>query len=217
VIDGADARGVIFDMDGVLIDSGAHHRDAWRLLLGDIGVEPPPDYWRLTIGRPAEEAVPLLLGRAVARDEAAALARRKRELYTRLTARGMVAIPGAAGFVASLARLGVPRAVATSATRRDADALLAEIGLRQYFETIVTVEDVHWGKPNPEVYLKAAAGIALPPASCLVFEDALVGVHAARNAGMRVIGVTTAHAGRELLSAGAERAIDDFRGFTWPV
>jgi beta-phosphoglucomutase len=217
VIDGADARGVIFDMDGVLIDSGAHHRDAWRLLLGDIGVEPPPDYWRLTIGRPAEEAVPLLLGRAVARDEAAALARRKRELYTRLTARGMVAIPGAAGFVASLARLGVPRAVATSATRRDADALLAEIGLRQYFETIVTVEDVHWGKPNPEVYLKAAAGISLPPRACLVFEDSLVGIHAARNAGMRVIGVTTAHSGRELLGAGAERVIEDFQGFAWPV
>jgi beta-phosphoglucomutase-like phosphatase (HAD superfamily) len=119
--------------------------------------------------------------------------------------------------VTSLARRGVPRAVATSATRRDADVLLAEVGLRHHFETIVTVEDVHWGKPNPEVYLKAAAALALPPASCLVFEDALVGVHAARNAGMRVIGVTTAHAGRELLSAGAERAIDDFRGFTWPV
>ena len=55
----AAARAVIFDMDGVLIDSGAHHRDAWRLLLGDIGVTPPAEYWRLTIGRPAEEAIPL--------------------------------------------------------------------------------------------------------------------------------------------------------------
>jgi HAD superfamily hydrolase (TIGR01509 family) len=213
----ADARGVIFDMDGVLIDSGAHHRDAWRLLLGDIGVEPPPEYWRLTIGRPAEEAVPLLLGREVAREEAVELAARKRELYTQLTARGMLPIRGAPAFVQALARQAVPRAVATSASRRDVDALLGEVGLRRYFEIVVTAEDVRWGKPNPEVYLKAAAGLGLPPKTCLVFEDSLVGVHAARNAGMRVIGVTTAHTGRELIAAGAERAIEDFQGFTWPV
>jgi HAD superfamily hydrolase (TIGR01509 family) len=116
-----------------------------------------------------------------------------------------------------LARQHVPRAVATSASRRDVDALLAEVGLLQYFDTIVTAEDVKWGKPNPEVYLKAAAGISLPPRACLVFEDSLVGIHAARNAGMRVIGVTTAHSGRELLGAGAERVIEDFQGFAWPV
>ena len=213
----AVARAVILDMDGVLIDSGAHHRDAWRMLLGDIGVAPPVEFWRLTIGRPAEEAVPLLLGRAVEPEEAAALARRKRELYTRLASRGTRPIGGAPGFVEMLARLAVPRAVATSATRRDADALLTEIGVRRHFEIVVTAEDVRWGKPNPEVYLKAAAGLAVPSKACLVFEDSLVGVHAARNCGMRVIGLTTSHSGRELLTAGAERAIADFEGFTWPV
>ncbi len=213
----ADAGAVIFDMDGVLIDSGAHHRDAWRLLLGDIGVTPPPDYWRLTIGRPAEEAVPLLLGRAVERAEVVALAQRKRELYTQLAARGMVAIGGAPAFVETLASQAVPRAVGTSASRRDAEAMLTEVGLRRHFEVIVTAEDVQWGKPNPEVYLKAAEGLGRPPKTCLVFEDSLVGVHAARNAGMRVIGVTSSHTGRELLTAGAERAIADFQGFAWPV
>jgi beta-phosphoglucomutase len=213
----AAARAVIFDMDGVLIDSGAHHRDAWRLLLGDIGVAPPPDYWRLTIGRPAEEAVPLLLGRPVEPAEAAELAQRKRELYARLAARGTRAVNGAPAFLDALARQQVPRAVATSASRHDADVLLAEVGLRRHFEVVVTAEDVRWGKPNPEVYLKAAAGLAIPSKACLVFEDSLVGVHAARNCGMRVIGVTTSHTGRELLTAGAERAIVDFEGFAWPV
>jgi HAD superfamily hydrolase (TIGR01509 family) len=211
------ARAVIFDMDGVLIDSGAHHRDAWRLLLGDIGVTPPADYWRLTIGRPAEEAVPLLLGRQVDRAEAAALAQRKRDLYAQLAARGTQAIAGVSAFVETLARAGVPRGVATSASRRDAESLLREIGLRPQFDIVVTAEDVRWGKPNPEVYLKAAAGLAIPSKACLVFEDALVGVHAARNCGMRVIGLTTSHTGRELLGAGAERAIADFEGFAWPV
>jgi beta-phosphoglucomutase len=213
----ATAGAVIFDMDGVLIDSGAHHRDAWRLLLGDIGVPPPPEYWRLTIGRPAEEAVPLLLGREVDRSEAVELAQRKRQLYTQLASRGTRPVPGAPGFVQTLVRQGVPRAVATSASRHDAEAMLAEVGVRQHFTVVVTAEDVRWGKPNPEVYLKAAAGLERSPRECLVFEDSLVGVHAARNCGMRVVGVTTSHSGRELLAAGAERAIADFQGFQWPV
>ena len=213
----AAARAVIFDMDGVLIDSGAHHRDAWRLLLGDLGVTPPPDYWRLTIGRPAEDAVPLLLGRRVDRTEAAALAQRKRDLYTQLAARGTRAIPGVSAFVETLARHKVPRAVATSAGRREAESLLTAIGVRRRFDVVVTAEDVRWGKPNPEVYLKAAAGLDVPSKACLVFEDSLVGVHAARNCGMRVIGLTTSHTGRELLGAGAERAIADFEGFACPV
>ena len=89
--------------------------------------------------------------------------------------------------------------------------------MRRHFEVVVTADDVRWGKPNPEVYLRAAEGLGLPPQRCLVFEDSVVGVHAARNAGMRVIGLSTAHTVRELLAAGAERAIPHFEGFAWPV
>ena len=79
----------IFDMDGVLIDSGAHHRSAWRALLDELGVQPAEtEYWRLTIGRPAEEAVPLLLGKSMPSSEARRLALRKRDLYAGFAARG---------------------------------------------------------------------------------------------------------------------------------
>jgi beta-phosphoglucomutase len=213
----APARAAVFDMDGVLIDSGAHHRAAWAALLEDEGVACPEASWRLTIGRPAEEAVALLLGRALAPEEARRLAERKREHYTRLATRGVQAIAGVSDFIGELERLGVKRAVATSATRNDVERLLGELRLRERFHVVVAADDVRWGKPNPEVYLRAAEGLGLRPSDCLVFEDALVGVHAARNAGMRVIGVTTAHTGRELLQAGAERAIADFQGFAWPV
>jgi HAD superfamily hydrolase (TIGR01509 family) len=216
-VTGAVASAVIFDMDGVLLDSGAHHRDAWRQLLTDLGVEAAPDFWRCTIGRPAEEAVVKLLDRPVDAEEAAALARRKREHYARLAARGTRAVAGALAFVTMLAGERVPRAVATSALRHDVESLLSEIGMREHFEVIVTANDVRWGKPNPEVYLRAAELLGLPPKGCLVFEDAVVGIHAARNAGMRVIGLTTSHTVRELLAAGAERAIADFEGFEWPV
>jgi len=214
---GDGARGVVFDMDGVLIDSGAHHRDAWRLLLAELGVSPPPEFWRLSIGRPAEEAMPLLLGRPVGSAEAVALAGRKRAHYARLAARGILPIPGAPAFVAALARQGVPRAVASSATRHDVDELLTEVGVRRHFEVVVTADDVRRGKPDPEVYVRAAEGLGLPPGGCVVFEDSVVGVRAARTAGMRVIGVTSAHSNRELEAAGAERAVADFEGMAWPV
>ena len=206
----------LFDMDGVLVDSGAHHRHAWRALLDELGVEPAQaDFWRLTIGRPAEEAMPLLLGRRVSPPEARRLAQRKRVLYSGFAARGIEPVPGVTAFVGALVRDGVPRGVGTSASREDAEALLGALGLRRHFDVLVTAEDVKLGKPSPEVYLEAARRLGVPPAVCVVFEDSLVGVEAARTAGMRAVGVTTAHTDAELLGAGAETTIADFEGLEW--
>jgi beta-phosphoglucomutase family hydrolase len=215
-VTGGAARAVVFDMDGVLVDSGAHHRDAWRAMLHDAGVTPPPEFWRATIGRPADEAVALLFD-GIDHAEARRLAEVKRAHYTRLARRGTVTVAGAPAFVEALARARVPRAVATSATRRDLERVLAELGLRRHFEIVVTADDVRRGKPHPEVYLKAAAALGIAPSACVVFEDAVVGVQAARAAGMRVIGVMSAHTRDELVRAGAERAVPDFEGVQWPV
>jgi beta-phosphoglucomutase-like phosphatase (HAD superfamily) len=209
-------RVCIFDMDGVLIDSGAWHRKAWAALLLELGAGPAaPDFWRLTIGRPAEEAVGLLLGRPVPGDEAARLARRKRELYATLARQGTPAVAGVATFVAGLVRQAVPRAVGTSATRVDVDRLLEEVGLRRHFPVVVSSEDVTRGKPDPEVYLLAARRLGAVPDDCLVFEDSVVGIRAAVEAGMRAVGVTTAYADDELRAAGAEATIADFEGIEW--
>ncbi|PYN05550.1 MAG: hypothetical protein DME02_19365 [Candidatus Rokuibacteriota bacterium] len=202
-------RAVVFDMDGVLVDSGAHHRDAWVAMCRDCGVTPPPEFWRLTIGRPAEEAVALLVG-DIGRGEARRLAELKREHYARLARRGLVAVAGAGAFVQALVRARVPRAVATSASRRDLERVLDALGLSRHLDVTVTADDVRWGKPHPEIYLKAAEELGIDAAACVVFEDAIVGVQAARAAGMRVIGVTTAHTTDELIGAGAERAVPHF-------
>lgn len=203
-------------MDGVLVDSGVHHRAAWRALLAELGAEPArPDFWRLTIGRPAEEAIPLLLGRRVSGAEARRLGLRKRDLYRDLARTGIQPVPGARAFVEELARQRVPRAVATSASNGEAERVLEAIGVRRNFDVIVTSEDVMRGKPDPEVYLLAARRLGERPDACLVFEDSIVGVRAARRAGMRAIGVTTAHTEAELCEAGAENAIADFEGMEW--
>ncbi len=206
----------IFDMDGVLIDSGAHHRHAWRMLLDELGAEPAdPEHWRLTIGRPSEEAIPLLLGRRVSGAEARRLARRKRDLYQERAQTGLDPVPGVREFLEALVRLDVPRAVGTSASRWDAERLLDDLGLLRFFDVMVTSDDVMLGKPDPEVWTQAARRLRVSAERCVVFEDALVGVQAARAARMRAIGVTTAHSDAELLEAGAERTIADFQGLEW--
>ena len=206
----------IFDMDGVLIDSGAHHRHAWRMLLDELGAEPAdPEHWRLTIGRPSEEAIPLLLGRRVSGAEARRLARRKRDFYQARAQTGLDPVAGVREFLEALARDDVPRAVGTSASRWDAERLLDDLGLLRFFDVMVTADDVMLGKPDPEVWTQAARRLRVTVHRCVVFEDALVGVQAARAAGMRAIGVTTAHTDAELRAAGAERTIPDFQGLEW--
>ena len=204
-------------MDGVLVDSGAHHREAWTRLLRELGVAPAAGFWRRTIGRPSVEAVPLLLGTSVAPAEARRLANRKHAHYETLAATGMPAVPGAVAFVDTLRAHGVPLAVATSARRSDTVALLGPLGLLDRFDAIVTAEDVTRGKPDPEVYLLAARRLGATPEGCLVFEDALVGVRAARGAGMRVVGVATAYEPADLVRAGAESAIVTFEGLSCSI
>jgi beta-phosphoglucomutase len=212
-----DTRAVVFDMDGVLVDSGAHHRDAWTRMLAELGITAAPGFWRQTIGRPSVEAIPLLLGEPVAPAEARRLARRKQEHYLILAASGPRAVPGIPAFVELLEAQGVPLAVATSARRSDALALLGPLGLLERFVTVVTVEDVARGKPDPEVYLLAARRLGVSPEACLVFEDAIIGVQAALRAGMRAFGVATGYEPADLLAAGAERVIATFEGLTWPL
>ncbi|MGH7277172.1 MAG: HAD family hydrolase [Candidatus Rokuibacteriota bacterium] len=213
----ADPAGVVFDMDGVLVDSGQHHRAAWSAALAELGETPAAgEFWRLTIGRPAHEAVSLLLGRAISPAEAWRVARLKQAHYGKLARQGPLPVPGVENFLSVLDQHGVPRAVATSASRFEAERLLGRLGLAPHFEVVITAEDVRRGKPDPEAYLKAARQIGVAPRDCLVFEDALVGAASARAAGMRVIGLTTAHTAAELMAAGAERAITDFEGLSWP-
>ena len=212
----AQLDAVVFDMDGVLIDSGAHHRAAWAALLDELGVEAPGDVWRLTIGRPAEEAVPLLLGEDVSPYDAWRLATRKRDHYVRFARRGIVPVAGVVDFIHRLGAAGVPCAVATSASSNDVHRLLTAIGVEHYFGAVVTAEDVRLGKPDPEVYVRAARGLRVPPGRCLAFEDSIVGVHAATGADMTVVGVTTSYRDGELLEAGAVRTIPSFEGLHWP-
>jgi HAD superfamily hydrolase (TIGR01509 family) len=203
-------------MDGVLVDNKTFHREAWRRLAREESFAlTDPEFWRHAIGRPVEEAVPRILGRPVPPDEAARLARRKTALYHELADGHAAPVPGVVEFIRALSAAGVPRALATSAVADSAARILEGLGLAAAFPVRVTAGQVRRGKPDPEVYLTAAAALGVPPAACVVFEDAVVGVEAARRAGMAVVGLTTAHADAELRAAGAAWTAPDFTRLAW--
>jgi beta-phosphoglucomutase len=111
-----------------------------------------------------------------------------------------------------LKREGVQAAVGTSAPKANMDFILDKLHIRPYFDALLHSADVKFGKPNPEIYLNAAARLGVDPSVCIVFEDSLPGVEAGLNAGMKVVGITTTHTPEEL--AGAHLVIDDFEGLT---
>jgi len=196
--------GAIFDWDGVIIDSSRHHEKSWELLAQEEGLPLPPGHFKLGFGRKNQIIIPELYHWANANDHAEIerLGNRKEVLYRELMAADdLQPLPGVRALLEQLRDAGVPCAVGSSTPRANLDAALARLGISDFFETIVSAEDVTRGKPDPEVFLKAAARINRRPECCVVFEDAFPGIEAARAGGMRVIGIATTHPLEELTQA----------------
>lgn len=193
--------GVIFDLDGVLVDSSLFHRESWRVVGIERGFEMTDElFWR-TFGMPNRQILPLLLGRVPDEQEMAELSERKEEVYRQVAAGKMQPLPGAVELVRSVSAAGFRVALGSSTPWSNIKVVLDALGIRECFEHIVCSDDVTHGKPHPEVFLKAAAKLGLPPARCVVIEDAVVGVQAARAAGARCLAVATTHAADKLYEA----------------
>lgn len=192
---------VIFDLDGVLVDSSLFHRESWRVVGRERGFEMTDElFWR-TFGMPNRQILPLLFGRELPDDEVAELSERKEAVYRELAAGRMQPLPGATELVRAVAGAGFRVALGSSTPMSNIRVVLDALGIREYFEQIVCSDDVTHGKPHPEVFLKAAQRLGVEPNQCVVIEDAVVGVQAARAAGMRCLAVATTHPADKLHEA----------------
>ncbi len=183
-------RAVLFDLDGVLIDSMPYHERAWRQVLSEIGIEPPPLYIRLHEGEKAETTVRKLLrewNREANDDEVAALIKRKRELYCQTASHGL--IPAARLIVEKLRAAGIHCSIVTGSVRANMNGVMTteEIAL---FDPIISAEMCLHGKPHPEPYLKALGALQLPAHGCIVVENAPLGIQSAKAAGLKVVALT---------------------------
>lgn len=193
------ALGVLFDWDGVIIDSSRQHEAGWERLAAEEGRELRPDHFTLGFGRKNEWIIPELLGWTNDPAEIRRLSLRKEALYREIVVeRGIAPLPGVHVFLERLKAAGVPTCIGSSTHRANIDTILDFMGFTGLFGGIVTAEDVSQGKPHPEVFLKAAAKTGRVPGNCIVFEDALAGIEAARAGGMKVVGVATTHPAEDL-------------------
>lgn len=194
--------GALFDWDGVIIDSRKHHEESWDRLAAEVGKPLPPGHFLKGFGRKNEFIIPEILGWTDDIAEIRRISLRKEALYREVVADwGLSALPGVRTWLERLRDAGVPCSIGSSTHRANIDLSLGLIGLAEFFDAIVTAEDVTKGKPDPQVFLTAASRIERAPERCVVFEDAHVGIAAARAGGMRVVGVATTHPAEELHDA----------------
>ena len=182
-------RAVLWDLDGTLVDSEELHWQAWVETMAAEGLPLTRRQFLDTFGQRNDSFVPRWLGAAATPERVRRVGEEKEARYRRLVlAHGLAPLPGAAAWVARLAAAGWAQAIASSAPRLNAQTMLQALGFPP-FAALVAAEDVRAGKPDPEVFLAAAARLGVEPARCVVVEDAAAGIAAARRAGMRSIGV----------------------------
>jgi HAD superfamily hydrolase (TIGR01509 family) len=187
-----DQLGIIFDWDGVIIDSGKQHEESWEQLAREEGRTLPDGHFKLGFGRKNEAIIRELLQWTADPSELARLSARKEVLYREIVvAKGIVALPGVKIFLERLRAAAVPCCIGSSTSRENIETVISLVGLTGLFGDMVTAADVVQGKPHPEVFLKAGARTGCAPDRCIVFEDALAGIAAARAGGMKVVGVAT--------------------------
>ncbi len=184
----------LFDWDGVVVDSSCFHERSWELLARENNRDLPPDHFKKGFGRTNHYIIPHILGWTKEPGEIERLANRKEQLYRELVAvDGIEPIPGTREWLEELDKAGIPRIIGSSTHRLNIETVLEIASLKRFFSEIVSAEDVTHGKPDPEVFLKAADKLGMPPEQCVVFEDTHFGIEAARNGGMKVVALTTTH------------------------
>lgn len=182
----------IFDMDGTLLDNMGFHIKTWIEFLASIGVAiDEPTFTRRTVGKVNAEILRELVNPDLTDEEIKAYSLKKEIMYREEFKPHMKAVPGLELFLKRAWHHGIPLALATSAGRENADFVLEGLSIARYFPVMVCAEDVHHGKPDPEIFLTAASRLGADPATCLVFEDAPYGLEAARRAGMQAVALTT--------------------------
>lgn len=203
----------IFDHDGILVDTLEFHQRAWMELGRREGLPMTEEFVLETFGMTNPEIFRRLMGDRISDEQIARYGDLKEECY-RAVARGNVALmDGVGDLIERLKAAGFALAIGTSGPRANMLVTVEECGLDGCFAAIAALEDVRRGKPDPEVFLTAATLAGVDPRSAVVFEDAPVGIHAAKAAGMYAVGVTTTRPAEALLDAGADEVRESLEGY----
>ena len=197
----AKGRAVIFDLDGVLIDTGEYHRQSWLDLAEQENWQITDEFFYRTFGMQNYQIIPMIAQNPLTDDEIQQCSDWKEARYRQLIAGKLQLLVGVENLIQSLKEQNFKLAVGTSAPRENLDFMLKPTGIINQFDALIASEDVNNGKPAPDTFLAAASQLNIPPVRCVVVEDAVAGVQAARSAGMKVVAVTNTNSREDLHQA----------------
>lgn len=200
---------VIWDMDGTLVDTAEQHYQAWARLTRELNIPFTREGFAATFGRRNPEVIRTLFGKHYTEKEIADIGERKERLYRAAASQGVELLPGVGSLLRGLRSAGIKQGVGSSAPRDNLTLIVKLTETAHFFDCIVAMEDTQRGKPDPQVFLLAAEKLGISPARCLVMEDAVAGVQAAKAGGMKCIAVSFAghHSPEALAQAGADRVV----------
>jgi len=186
-------QAAIFDMDGTMVDNMMVHHRAWQASLKKLGTDWPIEKVMQEVHGVNEEILHRLYGDRFTRAERLSISAEKEKAYREIFLPEVKLINGLEIFLNNLQAAEIPMAIGTAAPAENANFLLDNLPIRQYFKAIFHAGDVTKGKPDPEVFLLGTNALKITPEKCIVFEDSLTGAAAAKNAGCATIIVTTTH------------------------
>ncbi len=205
---------LIFDMDGVVIDSNPYHKISWKNFLDKRGIPFNDQIFDEVIsGRTGNTSLPILFGKELSEDVTADYVMEIDSEFQEILRQSDDAAPlaGLQELLESARSSGIKTALATSAPPGNVNLTMDKLNFRHYFDVIIDKTEVVHGKPDPEVYLKTLDKLGVETNRCIVFEDSKSGIKSALAAGLRVIGVSTGHSRELLLEEGVSMVIEDFR------
>ena len=194
-------QAVLWDLDGVIADTGIYHCRAWQEIFSRMGIDFTEEHFIKHFGQRNDTIIRDTVSQSISQEELDDIADRKEKTYRRLISDNIRALPGAIELLEALEKQKIPSALASSAPPENVNIIVHGLGIESFFRAVACGREVTEGKPSPRIFLLAAEKLEADPANCLVIEDAIAGVAGAKRAGMKCVAVTNSHSGDSLKEA----------------
>ena len=209
ILDTYKTEAVIFDLDGTLLDNNSYHLKSWLIYLENMGRYISKEEYNAKFnGRTNKDVIEYVFERKMNDEEIMKYTLEKEALYREIYKPFIKPVAGLIDFLEVLKQKNIPMAIATSGIQPNIEFMFQNVPIEKYFKAVVNSSHIKKGKPDPEIYFKAASILGVLPENCLVFEDAVPGIKSAKAAGMKVIAVATTQPKEELHEA--DMIIDDY-------